>query len=72
MKAFVIACVAAGGLALGACAGARGADRYQAEMDRLEADCRAQDGVLQPTGSLSGRPALDYACRITPATRIPR
>lgn len=40
-------------------------NRYQAEMDRLEAQCTEREGILQPTGSQSGEPARDYACRIT-------
>lgn len=50
---------------LAACASTGGASRYQAELDKLEADCRARDGILQPTGSQSARPARDYVCRIT-------
>ena len=54
------------GLALSACAGAAGgSNSYSAEMDRLEADCKAREGILTPTGSQSGQPARDYACRIT-------
>lgn len=59
--------------ALGACATtqADGQNRYTADLDRLSADCRARGGVLTPNGSAtSGRPELDYACRITGATRL--
>ncbi|MBD3837798.1 hypothetical protein [Brevundimonas sp.] len=47
------------------CATSDGPNRYQAEMDRLEAQCTERGGILQPTGSQSGEPARDYACRIT-------
>lgn len=60
-------------MALGACATtpADGQNRYTADLDRLSADCRARGGVLTPNGSAtSGRPELDYACRITGATRL--
>ncbi|WP_082384812.1 hypothetical protein [Brevundimonas sp. AAP58] len=58
---------------LGGCATAPGdgQDRYTTELDRLTADCRARGGVLAPNGSATtGRPELDYACRITGATRL--
>jgi hypothetical protein len=48
-----------------------GENRYTAQLDRLAADCRARGGVLTPNGSATtGRPELDYACRITGATRL--
>lgn len=54
------------GLAISACASAGGgSNSYLTEMDRLEADCKAREGILTPTGSQSGQPARDYACRIT-------
>lgn len=48
-----------------ACATTDGVNRYQADMDRLEAQCRERDGILTPTGSQTGEPARDYACKIT-------
>ena len=54
------------GASLVGCAGASGSpSRYSAEFDRLEADCTAREGILSPTGSQSGQPARDYACKIT-------
>ena len=61
------------GMSLGGCvtSPADGQNRYTADLDRLTADCRARGGVLTPNGSAtSGRPELDYACRITGATRL--
>jgi hypothetical protein len=58
---------------LGGCATAPGdaQNRYTVDLDRLTADCRARGGVLTPNGSATtGRPELDYACRITGATRL--
>ncbi|QYF86469.1 hypothetical protein [Brevundimonas sp. PAMC22021] len=66
MKSTVRPMLVIAGLAmLAACASTGGPNRYQAEYDRLEADCRARDGILQPTGSQSAQPARDYVCRIT-------
>jgi hypothetical protein len=54
------------GFALSACASAAGGtNSYSADLDRLEADCTAREGILTPTGSQSGQPARDYACKIT-------
>ena len=50
---------------IAACASTDGVNRYQADMDRLDAQCRERGGILQPTGSQSGEPARDYACHIT-------
>lgn len=71
MKISMMTTILAGAVALGACASTGGTSRYNEEMARLEADCRAQGGVLQTTGSQSNQAALDYACRATPATRLP-
>ena len=50
---------------LSACATVDGPpSRYSQEMDRLTSDCTAREGVLQPTGAVSGEPARDYACII--------
>ena len=38
---------------------------YQAEFDALKAGCDKRNGMLVPTPARpSGRPALDYTCRI--------
>ncbi|QBX36379.1 hypothetical protein E4M02_12510 [Brevundimonas sp. S30B] len=57
----------AAGLLLSACAGAGATNRYQAELDRLEADCQARRGALTPTGASTGYAARDFACRINEA-----
>ena len=64
-KSALCSAALAGLLLLAGCASTGGPNRYQAELDKLEADCRARDGILQPTGSQSARPARDYVCRIT-------
>lgn len=50
---------------VGCASGPAGPNSYSAELDRLEADCRAREGILTPTGSQSGHPQRDYACKIT-------
>ena len=68
-----LAAVLVAPLALAACASGRPLPTYQQDMDRLDAECRARDGILTPTGAQTGRPQTDYACRITGgATRIPQ
>ncbi len=53
-------------LAISACATAGGrTSSYSTDLDQLEADCTAREGILTPTGSQSGQPARDYACKIT-------
>lgn len=66
-------CALGGALALAGCS-STGTNQYQADFDRLEADCRAREGILVPTGKMSGRPQVDNACRITggPSDRIQR
>lgn len=67
--------LAAGMLALAACAtppGPPSPDSYQAQYDRLNADCVAREGILASTGAQSGYPQRDYACRIGNASRIQR
>lgn len=58
--------VAVPALFLGACASAPGNTvGYQAEMDRLAAQCDAQGGMLVPTGAApTGNPAIEYACTL--------
>ena len=37
-------------------------------IETLTAQCQERGGMLAPSGGpLTGRPALDYSCRITPA-----
>jgi len=56
---------------LAACA-STGQNTYQADFNRLDADCTARGGILTPTGAQTGRPQTEYACRITGgASRIP-
>ena len=51
--------------ALSACASVDGPpSRYSQEVDRLTSECTAREGILQPTGAVSGEPARDYACII--------
>ena len=54
-------------LGLAACATASGPShsRYAAEVDRLEADCRARNGILMPIpGAHSGNAGANYSCNI--------
>ncbi|WP_295184751.1 hypothetical protein [uncultured Brevundimonas sp.] len=47
-------------------------NRYQQELNALEAACTRDQGILTPTGVQTGRPQTEYACEITGgATRIP-
>jgi hypothetical protein len=64
-------------LALGtaACAAGPRTDMptYQAELNRLSAECTERGGILIPSGNHSARPQTDYACRINGgASRLPR
>ena len=52
---------------LSACAGSPGPNAYQSDLDRLEADCQSRSGVLAPTGRSTGRPPLDYVCKLSEA-----
>ena len=63
---FISAVVATCLLTLSACAtmGDGNGSAYTRDFDRLTADCRERGGILSPTGSQSGRPANDYACKI--------
>jgi len=59
-------------LTLSACASTGGPSHEQADMQRMSADCQARGGILSPTGQLTGRPQIDYACKISGgASRIP-
>ncbi|WP_269515241.1 hypothetical protein [Brevundimonas subvibrioides] len=61
-------------LAASACASADGhPNRYDSDLARLEADCRARGGILTPSefGGQTGRPQTDYVCKIIDAgTRL--
>ncbi|WP_436356728.1 hypothetical protein [Brevundimonas sp. CEF1] len=73
MRAALVLAAFAAPLALGACAAGAGTSTYQTDLDKLEADCKARDGILMPTGASTGRPQTDNVCRINGgATRIPR
>lgn len=73
MRASYLLCAVGGALALASCA-STGTNQYQEDFDKLEAECTARDGILVPTGRLSGRPQLDNVCRINsgPSDRIRR
>ncbi len=65
----------AAALTLAACASTSDGTRlnYQGELDKLEADCTARDGILTPiAGARTGRPQTEYACEIRGASRIQR
>jgi len=73
MRAALVLAAFVAPLALGACATGAGTSTYQTDLDKLEADCKARDGILMPTGATTGRPQTDNVCRINGgATRIPR
>lgn len=65
MRIVLVAAPAALALTLSACAPGMSQSRYEAELERLAADCAARGGILSPTGSQSGRPQLDNVCKIT-------
>lgn len=73
MRLSYLLCALGGALALMGCAGT-GVNQYQADLDKLDADCRAREGILVPTGQMTGRPQVDNVCRITggPSDRIRR
>lgn len=57
------------------CATDGGPNRYQTELNELEASCQARGGILQSTGSARlARPQEDYVCRVTggPSERLQR
>lgn len=75
MKTFALTFAAACALTLAACAtppGPPSPESYQAQFDRLNAECVAREGILSATGAQSGYPQRDYACRIGNASRIQR
>ena len=71
-KALIALVVLAAPLALGACATGRTLPTYEQDLDKLEAECKARDGILTPSGAQTGRPQTDYVCKITGgASRLP-
>lgn len=59
--------------ALSACATRGEPTGYAADLRRLEADCRARDGVLVPLpGASTGRAETEHACQIRGASRVNR
>ena len=58
-KAVVLSALVAG---LSACVSMGDTNDYQAEVDRLDADCRARGGILQPTGSPSANAGAAHVC----------
>jgi len=64
LKIKTAAALLLGAALVGCASGPAGPNSYSAEFDRLEADCKARDGILTPTGSQSGYPQRDYACKI--------
>ena len=68
MRTLILCAPLALGLALSACATGSGGESYNDELQRLAADCEARGGILSPTGSQSGRPALDNVCKVTGQT----
>lgn len=52
-------------LTLSACASTGRENPDHADLQRMAADCQARGGILVPTGELTGRPQVDYACRIS-------
>lgn len=52
-------------LTLAACATGRDLPTYQEEMSTLEADCAARGGILTPSGRQTGRPQVDYVCKVS-------
>ena len=57
--------------AASACAPSMNGNRNANETERLAAECQARGGILTPTGTVTGQPAVDNACRLTGATRVP-
>lgn len=54
-----------------ACAPTANSNSGDTELEQLAAECTARGGILQATGSQTGRPQLDNTCRITGASRLP-
>jgi hypothetical protein len=43
---------------------------YTADLDRLNADCRARGGILTSTGATTGRAETENACLINNSSRL--
>lgn len=63
MRIILTSLVLSAGLALGACA-STGTGTEQTELERLAADCKTREGILQASGANTGRPELDNVCVI--------
>ena len=55
-------------IAAGGCSTTMSENGYNAELERLSADCSARGGILVPNGQSSARPQADHDCRITGVT----
>lgn len=55
-------------LAAGGCSTTVSENGYNADLERLSADCTARGGILVPNGQNSARPQADHDCRITGVT----
>lgn len=40
------------------------------DMQRLQTGCDARNGILVPSGALTGQPALDNVCKINGPTAV--
>lgn len=71
-KALIVLAALGAPLALGACATGKTYPTYQQDLDKLDAECRAREGILTPSGAQTGRAQTDYVCKITGGgSRIP-
>lgn len=63
-------------LGLGACASGPGArqppNAFGPNQEELAEQCTARRGILAPSGRNTGRPSLDFTCRIPPSEGSPR
>jgi hypothetical protein len=66
-KLIILVAVTITPLSLGACAGGAthtAQNSSQREIDRLDSQCKAQGGILVPSGRMTGREPLDNVCKI--------
>ncbi|HYF21766.1 MAG TPA: hypothetical protein VD929_00065 [Caulobacteraceae bacterium] len=61
-RTFVL--LAASAALVGACATTEGQSVRDQEYAKLKADCEARNGILVPTGAMTGKAPVDYACDI--------